>query len=37
MDDGAIVGQGRHEELMETCAIYREVYESQQEGVEDNG
>jgi ATP-binding cassette subfamily B protein len=37
MDDGEIVGQGRHEELMETCAIYREVYESQQEGVEDNG
>ena len=37
MDDGAIVGQGRHEELMETCSIYREVYESQQEGVEDNG
>ena len=37
MDDGEIVGQGRHAELMETCAIYREVYESQQEGVEDNG
>ena len=37
LDDGEIVGQGRHEELMETCAIYREVYESQQEGVEDNG
>ena len=37
MDDGAIVGQGRHEELMKTCSIYREVYESQQEGVEDNG
>ena len=37
MDDGRIVGQGRHEELMKTCAIYREVYESQQEGVEDNG
>ena len=37
LDDGAIVGQGKHEELMETCAIYREVYESQQEGVEDNG
>ena len=37
LDDGAIVGQGKHEELMETCDIYREVYESQQEGVEDNG
>ncbi|MBQ3548548.1 MAG: ABC transporter ATP-binding protein [Oscillospiraceae bacterium] len=37
LDDGRIVGQGRHEELMEKCEIYREVYESQQEGVEDNG
>ncbi|MBQ9836360.1 MAG: ABC transporter ATP-binding protein, partial [Oscillospiraceae bacterium] len=37
LDDGAVVGQGKHKDLMETCAIYREVYESQQEGVEDNG
>ena len=37
LDDGTIVGQGTHEDLMEKCAIYREVYESQQEGVEDNG
>lgn len=37
LDDGEIVGQGRHEELMQTCGIYREVYESQQEGVENDG
>ena len=35
MDDGA--AQGTHEELMKTCEIYREVYESQQEGVSIGG
>jgi len=33
MDGGRVVAQGKHEELMATCGIYREVYESQQEGV----
>lgn len=37
MDDGAVVAQGSHETLMETCDIYREVYESQQEGVSIDG
>jgi len=37
MDDGRVVAQGRHEELMATCDIYREVYESQQEGVSIDG
>ena len=32
MDGGRIVAVGRHEELLQTCAIYREVYESQQKG-----
>ena len=32
MDEGKIVATGRHEELLKTCDIYREVYESQQEG-----
>ncbi len=32
MDGGRIVAQGTHAELMETCSIYREVYQSQQEG-----
>ena len=29
LDDGKLVGVGRHEELMEDCEIYREIYESQ--------
>ena len=37
MNDGAVVAQGTHEELMKACDIYREVYESQQEGVSIGG
>ena len=37
MDGGRIVAQGRHEELMVSSDIYREVYESQQEGVSADG
>ena len=37
MDGGRVVAQGRHDELMKTCDIYREVYESQQEGVSIDG
>ncbi len=33
MDDGKINGIGSHEELIKTNDIYREVYESQQEGA----
>ena len=29
LDDGALVGMGRHDELLESCAVYREIYESQ--------
>jgi ABC-type multidrug transport system fused ATPase/permease subunit len=29
LDDGRIVGIGRHEELLETCPVYREIHESQ--------
>jgi len=29
LDDGRVVGQGPHDELMQTCAVYREIYESQ--------
>ena len=32
MDDGKIAACGTHDELLKTCDIYREVYESQQEG-----
>lgn len=37
MDQGRIVAQGKHETLMKTCGIYREVFESQQEGVSIGG
>ena len=37
MDGGRIAAQGTHTELMETCDIYRDVYESQQEGVSIDG
>ncbi len=32
LDGGRIVGQGKHDELLKTCDIYREVYESQVKG-----
>jgi ATP-binding cassette subfamily B protein len=33
LDDGKINAVGTHEELLQTCEIYKEVYTSQQEGV----
>ncbi|HOV40406.1 MAG TPA: ABC transporter ATP-binding protein, partial [Oscillospiraceae bacterium] len=32
LDDGAIAGMGTHEELLENCEIYREIYASQMGG-----
>lgn len=29
MDGGRVVGAGMHEELLRTCSVYREIYESQ--------
>jgi len=29
LDDGRVVGKGRHGELMENCEVYREIWESQ--------
>ena len=29
LDDGKIVGTGTHTQLMDSCAVYREIYESQ--------
>lgn len=29
LDDGSLVGIGTHEELMNTCEVYREIYDSQ--------
>ena len=34
LDDGKIVGIGRHDELLCTCDVYREIYESQFKGGE---
>jgi ATP-binding cassette subfamily B multidrug efflux pump len=31
LDDGRLVGEGRHEDLLESNPLYREIYESQQE------
>ena len=31
LDDGVCVGQGTHEELLESCPVYREIHEAQQE------
>ena len=36
LDDGRISAVGRHEELLESSDIYREVYESQQKGSDEN-
>ncbi len=35
MDQGKIVGRGSHEELLETNAIYQDIYEAQTGGVGD--
>ena len=35
-DNGRIVAQGTHDELLKSCDIYREVYESQQKGGNDD-
>lgn len=32
LKDGEVVGQGRHEKLMETCEVYRAIAESQMRG-----
>ena len=35
LDDGKITGQGTHEELLANNTIYQEIYQSQQEGVQE--
>ena len=32
LDDGCIVGQGTHDELLATCEVYREIHQSQFKG-----
>lgn len=36
LDDGKVIAVGKHDELLRTCDIYREVYESQVKGGSDN-
>ncbi len=36
LDDGHVVAFGSHDELIKTCDIYREVYESQKKGGDDD-
>lgn len=33
IEDGQVIGQGKHEQLLETCAEYREISESQMGGA----
>ena len=32
LDDGKLVGKGRHEELINTCDVYKEIYASTEQG-----
>ena len=34
LDDGAVVGIGKHDALLESCPVYREIYDSQFKGGE---
>ena len=34
LDDGRVVGAGRHDELLETCPTYVEIVESQRSAEE---
>jgi ABC-type multidrug transport system fused ATPase/permease subunit len=29
MDDGRIIAQGQHDELIQTCPLYQSLYETQ--------
>ena len=37
LDEGTVTDVGTHDELMESSKIYREIYDSQQEGGDGNG
>lgn len=37
LNDGAIVGKGRHEELLKNCPVYRDIVNSQMKGGETHG
>jgi ABC-type multidrug transport system fused ATPase/permease subunit len=29
LDEGEVVGLGRHDQLLQSCPVYREIHESQ--------
>ena len=37
LEDGRLVGKGTHEELLNQCEVYREIYESQYSGLKKEG
>ncbi len=37
LDDGQVVGVGKHEQLLEKCQVYREIYESQFKSTKKEG
>ena len=37
LDDGEAVGIGTHEELLESCQVYKEIFESQFQQTERKG
>ena len=37
MDDGRAVGKGTHEELLKSCQVYREIYETQYQNEKGGG
>lgn len=37
LDDGQVVGQGTHSELLENCEVYQEIYQSQFKQTEKEG
>jgi ABC-type multidrug transport system fused ATPase/permease subunit len=36
MDEGNIVARGKHDDLMKSCDIYKEISSSQMKGVEEH-
>ena len=36
LDDGRIIAAGKHEQLLDSCPIYKEIYLSQQKGESDD-
>lgn len=37
LEDGAVAGIGTHEQLLKSCEVYREIYESQYKNQEEGG